>query len=158
MYYVFILAIIAIDQTIKFFIRSNLSLGQSIPVIGSILHITYIENSGGAFSILEGQSAVLIIIPAALVAAIIIYIQKNKSGGHVMMLSALSFICGGGAGNLVDRALRSGRVVDFIDFRVFPVFNFADICVCCGCGLLLLYIFITGRNEKTKLMSAEDGK
>ena len=60
---------------------------------------------------------------------------------------AISFICGGGLGNLIDRILQ-GYVVDLFDFRVFPVFNIADIFICVGCGLLLLDVLCSERKKK----------
>ena len=148
MYYVLIILLVAIDQGIKFLISSNMVLGESIPLIENILHITYITNSGAAFSILQGQRLLLILVPAAMTLAIFVYIYMKRKSAGWMFLFSLSMICAGGIGNLIDR-VRQGAVVDFIDFRVFPIFNFADICVCCGCGLLLVYvIFFEAKYEK----------
>jgi len=141
MYYCIIILLAAIDQVIKYFISSKMKLGETIPLIEDVLHITYIRNSGGAFSILQGQTLILIAVPVALIVAILVYIHLKRRNLHVSYLISLSLICAGGAGNLIDR-VRFGEVVDFIDFRVFPIFNFADICVCCGCGLLLLYMIL----------------
>ena len=64
------------------------------------------------------------------------------------MMTALALIAGGGLGNLYDR-LTLGYVVDFLDFRVWPIFNVADICVCFGCGLLVIYVlFLEPRQRK----------
>jgi len=140
-YYIIIVLLVAADQIIKFFISSNMDLGETIPLIENILHITYITNSGGAFSILQGQRFLLILVTSAMTSAILVYIFIKRNSEHFLYLLSLSMICAGGAGNLIDR-VRLGAVVDFIDFRVFPIFNLADICVCTGCGLLLLYIFL----------------
>jgi len=146
MYYFIIILLVAIDQGIKYLISSNMKLGESVPLIEDMIHITYITNSGGAFSILQGQTFLLIIIPAALIVALIVYIYKKRKSAGFMFLFSLSMICAGGLGNLIDR-VRFGEVVDFIDFRFFPVFNFADICVCCGCGLMLLYLVLYERRR-----------
>jgi len=146
MYHVIIILLIAIDQTLKNLISSTMKLGETIPLIDEVVHITYIRNSGGAFSILQGQTAVLILIPAVLTAAIIVYISIKRKKAAVPYLLALSLIAAGGVGNLIDR-VRFGEVVDFIDFRFFPIFNFADICVCCGCGLLLFYMVFYDRRS-----------
>jgi signal peptidase II len=114
-----------------------------------------VENSGGAFGILSGQTLALSIITAAVIAAIFIYISIKRKTDERGALIALSLICAGGAGNLIDR-VRSGVVTDFIDFRVFPVFNVADICVCCGCGLLILFLILTGRKETAECEAATD--
>ena len=132
-----------------------MSLGETIPVIENIFHITYIHNTGGAFSILQGQTAALTIIPAILIVAMIIYIHKKRESGHFTLLSSLALICGGGLGNLIDRA-RLGVVVDFIDFRVFPVFNFADICVCCGCGLLIVYMIFFDKSDNVEFENSAE--
>ena len=146
MYYFIIILLVAIDQGIKYLISSNMKLGESVPLIEDMIHITYITNSGGAFSILQGQTLLLIIIPVTLTVALIVYIYKKRKSAGFMFLFSLSMICAGGLGNLIDR-VRFGEVVDFIDFRFFPVFNFADICVCCGCGLMLLYLVLYERRR-----------
>ena len=63
------------------------------------------------------------------------------------MKLSIAFICGGGLGNLIDRIVQ-GYVVDLFDFRVFPVFNIADIFICVGCGLLLLDVLRSERKKK----------
>jgi signal peptidase II len=62
-------------------------------------------------------------------------------------MTAVSFICGGGLGNLIDR-ITAGYVVDIFDFRVFPVFNIADIFICVGCGLMILDVLILERKNE----------
>ena len=146
LYYIIIIVLIAIDQAVKYFIRVSMELGETIPVIQDIFHITYISNTGAAFSIMQGQTAILIIIPVVLITAMAAYIYKIRRSRHFTLLLALALICGGGLGNLIDR-VRFGAVVDFIDFRVFPIFNFADIFVCCGCGLLVLYVIFFEKHE-----------
>jgi len=66
------------------------------------------------------------------------------------LLASLSFIIAGGLGNLLDR-IRLGYVIDMFDFRFWPVFNIADIGVCIGCGLMIIYVFCFSKeNEKEK--------
>jgi len=156
MYYIIIIALTAVDQAVKYIIRANMNLGESIPVIENILHITYVSNSGGAFSILRGQTVLLTVFPAILIIAIIVYIQKNKDNSRAPVSFGLSLICSGGLGNVIDRA-RFSAVTDFIDFRVFPVFNVADICVCCGCGLIIIYMFIESSRGKPDARTQSDG-
>ena len=139
MYYLVVLFVVILDQAVKYLIRANMRLAESIPVIENLFHITYVQNRGGAFSILEGHTAVLILLPALLAAAMLVFLYKKRRSEPWAVLLALSLVSGGGIGNLIDR-LRLGWVVDFLDFRVFPVFNIADICVCLGCGLLLLAV------------------
>ncbi len=139
-YYFIILALIGIDQISKYFVKTGMDYNQSIPLIDGIFHLTYIRNFGAAFSILQGKQIFLIVITFVTLAVILIFIIQRRKKNHWMLSLALSFIEGGGFGNLIDR-IRLGYVVDFFDFRVFPVFNVADICVCCGCGLLVYYLF-----------------
>lgn len=131
----------AADRLSKFWISANMALGQSIPVIQNIFHITYKTNDGAAFSILSGKVPFLIIatllIIGALVALIIVKKPKSKIFGI-----AVSLIISGAVGNLVDR-IALGHVVDFLDARFidFPIFNIADSCVVIGAALFCIYIF-----------------
>jgi signal peptidase II len=74
------------------------------------------------------------------IAFVLVYLIKRQKKEHWCLLLSLSLIAAGGLGNLIDRAL-NGYVVDFLDFRIWPIFNVADISVCVGCGLLVLYVF-----------------
>ena len=122
-------------------------LYHTIPVIEDIFHITYIHNTGAAFSMMEGMRNVLVLLPAVMIAAAVIYMFIKRKTGHPLMLTSVALIAGGGIGNLIDR-IALGYVVDYLDFRVFPIFNLADICVCTGCGLLILYVlFIDGKQD-----------
>ena len=154
MYYIIILILIAIDQAVKYVVRMNMQLGQTIPVVQDVFHITYIQNTGAAFSIMQGQTAILIAIPSIITIAIIVYIYKFTKKSHFTLPLALALVCGGGLGNLTDR-IRFGAVVDFIDFRVFPIFNFADIFVCVGCGLLIIHMFVYDK-PKTNIYNIDD--
>lgn len=150
MYYILIAAILVLDQIVKKAVTSFMALGESIPVFSQVFHITYIRNQGAAFSLMEGFRGFLILLPTVLILAALIYIFKKRKTAHPLLLTSLSFIAGGGLGNVIDRAV-FGYVVDYLDFRVFPVFNVADIFVCLGCGLLIVYIiFIDGKKEHGK--------
>jgi len=154
LYYLVAAVIIAVDQAVKRVVASNMYPGQSIPLINDALHITYVRNQGAAFSMWQQQWVILIVLPAVvLIAALVLICIKGKTW-HPCILLSVSFICGGGIGNVVDR-ISQGYVVDFLDCRFipfmdFPVFNIADIFVCVGCGLLLFYvIFVDGKKEDT---------
>lgn len=149
-YYLIIAGIIAADQAVKKMVSDSMALNETIPIINNIFHITYIRNTGAAFSIMEGFRALLIVLPAVLIAAAMVYIFLKRKKTHPAVLLSLAFIAGGGLGNVIDRAAL-GYVVDYLDFRVFPVFNIADIFVCLGCGLLIVYILILdGKATKEK--------
>lgn len=146
-YFLIVIGVVLLDHLVKYGIASQMVPGESIPVIPEIFHITYIQNRGAAFSMMEGQWVFLILLPcAAILTALIILFLKRKSWSVCMNLS-IAFICGGGLGNLIDRILQ-GYVVDLFDFRVFPVFNIADIFICVGCGLLLLDVLFSERKKK----------
>ncbi|MCI8645754.1 MAG: signal peptidase II [Firmicutes bacterium] len=149
-YYLIIAAIIAADQVVKKMVVDSMELNETIPLINEVFHITYIRNTGAAFSLMDGFRGLLILLPVILIAAAMVYIHMKRKKAHPVILLSLSFIAGGGLGNVIDRAMRS-FVVDYLDFRVFPVFNIADIFVCLGCGLLIIYIlFLDGKTAKEK--------
>ena len=157
MYYIAILALIGLDWLTKYWIQTSMALNDTIPVIDGIFHITYIHNYGAAFSILEGKQGFLLAVTGAAMAAIAIYMvyAQKKKELTPMGLWSLALILAGGLGNFFDR-VHFGYVVDFLDFRVWPIFNVADIAVCCGCGLLVFYVMIwEPRLEKQKKLREE---
>lgn len=148
--YLLAVGIILLDQLSKLYIRSSMYVGESIPVIEDIFHITYVQNRGGAFSILSGHGMVLIVIPLLTIGVAVWYMEKHKDY-HWTIFAALSLIVGGGIGNIIDRVWL-GFVTDMFDFRVFPVFNIADIGVCVGAGFLILYtLMFSDKDTKKKL-------
>lgn len=153
-YYLMIAAIVVLDQIVKRMVVSVMAQGDSIPVVDQIFHITYIQNTGAAFSLMEGFRVLLIALPVAVILAAMGFLFLKRKSAHPVLLTSLAFICGGGLGNVIDRA-RFGYVVDYLDFRVFPIFNAADIFVCLGCGLLLLYVIVLDRKDSEK---KQDGK
>lgn len=149
-YYFISLLLIIVDQLTKHKIRVGMAVNESLPIFNDVFHITYVQNFGAAFSILQGKQAFLIGITLIALIGMLLYMSIKIRKNHWLLTLSLSFIIGGGLGNLIDR-IRMGYVVDFFDFRVFPVFNVADICVCLGCGMLILYVFFfesPGKREK----------
>jgi signal peptidase II len=146
-YFLIIIAAVALDQIIKFAVVDSMALYQTIPVIQDVFHITYIHNTGAAFSMMEGMRGLLVLLPLIMIAGAVVYMFIKRKTGHPLMMASVALIAGGGIGNLIDRMML-GYVVDYLDFRVFPIFNLADICVCTGCGLLILYVlFIDGKQN-----------
>ncbi len=117
-----------------------MDLYQSIPIIDGIFHITYIQNTGAAFSMFSGHAGILALVTVIITIGILFYLFKLRKDGHWALMLSLSLIVAGGLGNIVDR-LSLKYVVDFLDLRVWPIFNLADVYVCCGCGLLVVYVF-----------------
>ena len=149
-----VLAIAAIvlflDQLTKWYIRSTISLYESITVIDSFFHITYVRNSGGAFGLLGGSSAALrlpFFLTVSVVAVVVLlYFVRRVEPGQGILLLALGAILGGALGNFVDRMI-SGEVTDFLDFHwhgyYWPAFNVADSCISTGMVILLLHSLFT---------------
>ncbi len=129
---------LAADQLTKLMIRQSLSAGQSIPVFNKYFHITFVRNPGGAFGIFPVGKSFFLVIAIFVVIGIIIYKLTHPGIGRMANL-AMGLVLGGAAGNLVDR-LFIGEVVDWIDFRIWPVFNIADIVLVVGLSLFSLYI------------------
>jgi len=145
-YFVIIAGIIIFDQFIKNIVVDKMSVGETIPVLEDIFHITYIQNTGAAFSLWQQQWLVLIVMPAIVMAVGIVFLFIKRKTWDKFYLTSIAMICGGGLGNLIDRVLQ-GYVVDMFDFRVFPVFNIADIFICAGCGLMLIYVIFLERKN-----------
>lgn len=141
MFYILIMLIIVLDQGSKFLIQSTMALNTSVPIIEGIFSITYIHNTGAAFSVLEGKTIFLIIVQIIVILVIFAFMIKKGPSLHWTLKTSLAFIVGGGLGNLADR-VNNGYVVDFLHFHFWPIFNIADISVCCGCGLLVIYVFL----------------
>lgn len=147
MIFLSIFVLILIDQVTKYFITANMKVYDSIVVIENIFHLTYVRNFGAAFSILQNKKIFFVVITVIVAMGIIFTIAKYSKGMHRAMLYSLALILAGAIGNLIDR-IRLGYVIDFFDFRIWPVFNIADMCVVCGCILITYYMFFI--EPKTK--------
>jgi len=129
-----------VDQFLKRLVEGSMPTGESIPFVRGVLSLTYVKNSGGAFGILDGQSAVLL---AGSVVAVAFVLWVLLAGPPTRLtIAGCGLLLGGAAGNLLDR-LTTGRVTDFLDLQFWPlqqwpVFNTADVAIVLGVGLLLL--------------------
>ena len=132
---VIVLSVIA-DQVSKLLCVKYLAPIDTLPIIKDIFHFTYVENRGAAFGMLFGQKVILVVIPIIAILAAVWYLKEHKDEHWTLGIS-LSLIVSGGIGNLIDRVV-FGYVTDMFDFRIWPVFNVADIAVCVGAGLLIL--------------------
>ena len=147
-YYLIAAAVIVFDRVVKKLVVSNMVPWETIPVIEDIFHFTYVQNRGAAFSMWQGQWIILIGFPLAAIAVGLILIHLKRNKWDKLMLTSVAMICGGGVGNLIDRIML-GYVVDLFDFRVFPVFNIADIFICVGCGLMILDVLFFERKNSS---------
>ena len=127
------------DQLTKFLIKQNLQLNQSIPVIKNILHLTYITNTGSAFGLFKGFNWFFILFSLVVIIVIFYFINQIKNNEKMMRIS-VSLVLGGTIGNLIDR-IAYGAVIDFIDFRIWPVFNIADSAVTIGIIILIVLLW-----------------
>lgn len=137
-----IILLIAIDQIIKAVIV-NIINKLSLNIIPNVLKLSYVENTGAAWGILNARIC-LILLDALIIFAIIKIATKAKNELDNITKLGMSFILAGGIGNLIDRIFR-GYVIDYIDITQlldYPVFNFADICIVVGVILVFVKIII----------------
>lgn len=127
--------VITLDQWSKYTIQNSMSLGMSIPIIPNIFHLTYILNPGAAFGILENQRFLFVVIALIMLGAIAYYYPRLRNQ-PVLLRLGLGLMAGGATGNVVDR-VKTGYVIDFFDFRIWPVFNIADIAIVTGVSCIV---------------------
>ena len=132
------LFIVVIDQLSKFYIQANMVLGMSIPVLQDVFHITYILNPGAAFGLFEHQTMFFVFIAVCMVVAAI-YFYPRIPKQYILLRFGTGLIVGGAMGNVIDR-IKTGYVVDFFDFRIWPIFNIADVGIVCGVGCIIFTI------------------
>ena len=134
-----VLAIVLVDRLTKNVFSGFLGLNESIAVIPNFLRFTLVHNTGIAFGFFKDCGAVFIIIPVILTGLLIYNVYYYRHSPHLSRtyIVAFSLILGGAIGNLIDR-ITLGYVIDFIDFRVWPVFNVADSAITIGAAIILL--------------------
>ena len=132
------LFIVVIDQLSKSYIQTHMVLGMSIPVIQDVFHITYILNAGAAFGLFENQTVFFVIIAVCMVVAAIYFYPRIPEQYRLLHLGT-GLIVGGAMGNVIDR-IKTGYVVDFFDFRIWPIFNIADVGIVCGVSCIIYTI------------------
>lgn len=133
------LLLVVIDQVVKILVINKMALQQSIIVINNFFNITYVRNTGAAWSILSGNVLLLIMISVIALGVIYYYLIKDKELNKIDIIS-YSMLIGGIIGNLIDRVVH-GYVIDYLDFKIFnynfPIFNIAD-------TLIVISIIIIG--------------
>ena len=131
--------IVAIDQLTKFLVVENIPLYADIPLLPGIVQLTYAQNTGAAFSMLQGQQWLFALIFAAFTVAILWAYFKKTFPFSKFEWFCIAAVYAGGLGNMIDR-LRLGYVIDMIEtqFIEFPVFNVADSFITCGCIALMV--------------------
>ena len=133
--------IVLFDQLVKLRVVGVIPLYEQVSAIPGLFHLTYVQNTGAAFSAFEGAQWLFAVIFLLLTAALIWEFPKKRMPFTTLERWCIAAIYGGGLGNMIDR-LRLGYVVDMIevDFMRFPVFNVADCFITCGCILLLIHL------------------
>jgi signal peptidase II len=160
---IIIAGVVFLDQLTKWLTVINLDLRESITVIDGFFSFTYVQNKGAAFSMLSNHRWVFMTISTVAIVALSIYLWKKRKDSKLLGV-ALSFIIGGGIGNMVDRTIL-GYVIDFLDFIIgrdanghpihFAIFNIADTFVCVGVGLFALYIILDEFKQYKKEKAAK---
>lgn len=130
--------ILIIDIISKRLVIGNLATSESVSVIDNFFRITYAENTGVAFSLIEGYVGFIIMMTVIVIIMIFKYVKSNNINKYEEI--GYSFILGGALGNLLDRVIY-GYVIDFLDFNIFgydfPIFNIAD-------SFIVIGVFILG--------------
>jgi len=133
--------IIIFDQITKWLVEKYLYFSQ-ITIINNIFLLTYVQNRGGAWGVFNDIPVLFLVLIPMIIGLLIFFVYRTKDKLEQV---SVSMIIGGALGNYIDRLFR-GYVVDFIDFRIWPVFNIADIFVVIGGVLLILSAMRTNKN------------
>lgn len=140
----FIVFLIACDQISKLAVLKRLHQTDSIPVINNVFHITLVYNTGSAFGVFREYNWILSYVSVFAIILILYMLMRRPrfSSRLYMHMWQYSLLCilSGATGNLIDR-IKLGYVVDFLDFRFWPVFNIADSLITCGVAVLLFLLF-----------------
>ncbi len=144
--FICVTALVLLDQIVKHLVSADMTPFTLIP---GIIQVTYLENRGAAFGIMQDKSVFLIVVPMIIVIGLIyFYTTLGKTRDDKFTKIALILIIAGAIGNLIDRAM-AGFVVDMFNFIFidFPVFNVADICVVIGTIFLIIASFFVNDKE-----------
>lgn len=132
-------AVLAVDQATKAVVRSTMApVGTSIPLLGDLLRLTYVRNTGAAFGMLPGHPTVFIAVSILVLAGIVVYWLRVRPV-RALVVVPVALVAAGATGNLIDR-LASGRVTDFIEVAYIPVFNVADSAIFVGVVFLMWWL------------------
>jgi signal peptidase II len=137
------LAVVLLDQLTKWLVVRSLPVGVPLPgtdtLMGRFFSFTHVHNTGVAFGLGRGNNALFTLVALGVTAGVFVY-QRGLPDGDRWPRFALGLVAGGALGNILDR-VRQGYVTDFLDFKLWPVFNVADSCVVVGVLLLAWYLW-----------------
>ena len=148
-----IVALVVVDQVSKLMVSYLLAPIGSVDIIPDVFRFTYVENKGAAFGMLSDNRWIFMVTSVIAILALLVYLWKFRPDS-ILACTAISMIIAGGIGNMIDR-VALGYVIDFLDFCAFPnlwmwVFNIADVCVCIGGALLVLWLIISMVDDAKK--------
>ncbi len=130
--------VFCIDWLSKFYVKLNLSPGASVPIINDFFYLTYLKNRGIIFGLFFPPTISIIVVSGIIIAVLLFLLGKISLKSRWQKIS-LGLLWGGLLANFFDR-FWDGNVVDFLNFRFWPVFNVADITICIGAALLFIEI------------------
>lgn len=147
---IFTIVFLVIDIVSKLIVSNLMNVHDSILVIKDFFYITYVRNTGAAWSLFAGKTILLLMVSLIMICGIILYVYKNKTKAKLEKI-AYSLILGGAIGNFLDRIVY-GYVIDFLDFYIFgynyPIFNLADTFIVLGVLLLIIYVWRYSDGDK----------
>lgn len=168
------LFLLALDQTSKILVRQNLAVGEAwapIPALSKIFTVTHVQNTGVAFGQMPGLGWLFMLVNLAVLIGILAYYPRLPAGYGLVRL-AFAFVLVGDLGNVIDRlrtaflftgsgvslwdALPRASVTDFLDFKIWPVFNVADFCVVTGVSILAWTMWQAERQAAAQERAAEE--
>ena len=135
-FFLIVLAILLLDQLTKYFAKST---AVNKTIIPKVFSLTYIQNTGAGFGLFQGFNLVFIFISLVVIIGILYYYKKIPKKNNLFYYSA-AFILAGAIGNLIDRIFHS-FVIDFINFQIWPAFNFADLFITVGVIGLVIHFW-----------------
>ena len=146
-YAIFVAFIVLADQLTKLWVVENIPLYGQMDFLPGILGLTYVQNTGAAWSMLSGQQWLFALVFVIFTAALVYEYFKAPMPFTTLERWLIAAIYGGGAGNMIDR-VRFGYVVDMLatEFMEFPVFNVADCFISCGCIALIVHMIFFNKN------------
>jgi signal peptidase II len=161
-----VIIVVALDQWTKSLVVQYLSPavdGPVVPLIGPYLSLRYIQNRGAAFGMFANNVVLTVLIAAAICVVAYLYIRMLNTGPLAYKL-IFGMIIGGAAGNLLDRAIHAGYVVDFVWFRIpeigysFAIFNLADASISVGVVLLFVFLLFGGLRRVEAVRDKDKGE
>ena len=141
--------LVAVDQIVKYLVMTNIALGEHVPFLPQLLDLTYVQNTGAAFSMFSEHTWALALLSLVMSVLLALALWRELFR-HPLGKLTLTLLLAGAVGNLIDRAV-FGFVTDMFKttFMEFAVFNVADCCITIGVPLLFLYVWLyVGRDEK----------